>query len=236
MTNNEIDFTKVGENITAANSQIKMKKHYEANRSYWEWLENKKGNHFVVKNMLWKMQELSGEFLILPRFLDLFFFLYLNKKKPNQQNKQIALNLTRVYSLLCHQYYKSATTFNMITSFYVSPSVWDKFLIGRKAKDKSISILKEMGLIVAYRYNRNKFAPSDNSRFVIMYQFNLEKIKWIHYCVKSIHYLEENKKETKYEEVDNSYNFDNVIEMAERLEENDEYNKMQENFNSSRRA
>lgn len=201
-----------GTSILSAEFQNKMRAKFIANRRYWDYLEKKKGAHVVVKNVLWNMQELSKEFLIVPRFLEQFFFLYLNEKSPSQQNKQLALNVARVLAILSHQYYKSATKFNMVSSFYVSPSVWDKFLVGRKAKDSSISVLKEMGLIISYRFNRNKYAPAENSRFVIIYQFNLEKVKWLHGCVKTMAAFEETKQEEKYEGREYDYSYDEIME------------------------
>lgn len=125
----------------AAESRRKFFLKYGA---YWKQFEQKKGQHEIIKNALFNMQEPSSEFLILPRPLERFFLLYLNKYHPSQQNIQRALNITRVYSLLVHQYYKSAVKFFMVASFYVSPSIWEKWLIGRKAKESSIEILKEM--------------------------------------------------------------------------------------------
>lgn len=161
-------------------------------KAYWEQFEQKKGQHEIIKNALLNMQEPNGEFLITPRPLEQFFLLYLNKFHPSQQNIQRALNIARVYSLLVHQYYKSAVNFNMVSSFYVSPSIWEKWLIGRKAKENSIEILKEMGIIISYRFNRNKHAPAEESRFVIMYQFDMQKVKWLYACVKTLSALNEN--------------------------------------------
>lgn len=222
-----------GTSLLNPESMKEMKKKFEANRKYWDWLEQKKGNHVVVKNVLWNMQELSKEFLIIPCFLEKFFFIYLNEKHPSQQNKQLALNIARVFSLISHQYYKSATKFNMVSSFYVSPSVWDKFLIGRKAKDSSITILEEIGVITSYCFNRNKFAPPNESRFVIMYQFNLEKVRWLHACIKSIAYFEESKQEGKYEGRKYCYEFEDVIDDVGSFEnfiENEKYAKIREEF------
>ena len=67
----------------------------------------------------------------------------------------------------------------MHASFYVSPSVWQKWFIGRKAKENSLLILKEIGLIIYYRFNRRKHTIAQNSRFVIMYQLKLNKVKWL---------------------------------------------------------
>lgn len=212
MKTEAIDYSKIGTSIVSREAAEKRKHSFLKNKQYWEYLEQKKGNHIVVKNTLWDMQELGKEFLIVPRYLEQFFFLYLNEKHPSQQNKQLALNVARVFSVLSHQYYKSATKFNMVSSFYVSPSIWDKFLVGRKAKDNSIAILEQMGLITSYRFNRNKFAPPDNSRFVIMYQFNLEKVKWLHGCVKTMAAFEETKQEEKYEGREYNYSYDDIME------------------------
>ena len=135
--------------------------------TYWKQFESKKGFHKTVNAILFKMQKVSGEFLIEPRLLQKFFLLYLNKFHPSQQNLQRALNVTRVYSLLVHQFYKSAKKFKIHTSFYVSPSVWQKWFIGRKAKENSLLILKEIGLIIYYRFNRRKHTIAQNSRFEI---------------------------------------------------------------------
>lgn len=212
MKTENIDFSKIGTSIVCKEFQNKMRAKAVADKNYWEYLQDKKGNHLVVKNMLWNMQELSKEFLIMPRFLEQFFFLYLNEKHPSQQNKQLALNVARVFAVLSHQYYKSATNFNMVSSFWVSPSVWDKFLVGRKAKDNSIAILEKMGLIISYRFNRNKFAPAENSRFVIMYQFNVDKVKWLHACVKTLSALEDTRQEETCEERERHFSYADITD------------------------
>ena len=112
-------------------------------KSYWEQLEKKKGLHKVVKNTLLNMQELNKEFLVTPLALEKFFLVYLNKYHPSQQNLQRAVNMARVYALLSHQYYQSAEKYHMVASFFVSPSVWERWLIGRKAKESSIEIYKK---------------------------------------------------------------------------------------------
>ncbi len=199
---------KQGVSIISRESAISRKEFFMKNKLYWEQFEKKIGLHKIVKNALFNLQEPTEEFLIVPRPLEKFFLLYLNKFFPSQQNKQCALNVARVFALLSHQYYLSAEKFNMKTSFYVSPSIWDKWLIGRKAKETSIKILKEMGLITKYRFNRNKYAPAEESRFVIMYQFNLQKIKWLYACVKTLIALEqkqafeEQKVVKEYEEIE----------------------------------
>lgn len=208
----KIDFNKIGTSIVNREFAEKRIQYFLNKKEYWEQLEQKKGNHSIIKSVLMDMEELSGEFLIVPRFLEQFIFLYLNEKQPSQQNKQLALNVARVFALLSHQYYKSVTKFNMDSSFYVSPSVWDKWLIGRKAKDSSIAMLEKMGVIISYRFNRNKFAPPDKSRFVIMYQFNLDKVEWLHGCVKTMAALEETKREEKYEGREYHYRYDEIMD------------------------
>lgn len=203
----KVNNRKKGVNVTSREAAEQRRQFFLKKKMYWEQFEQKKGLHEIVKNSLLNMQEPSGEFLILPRPLEQFFLLYLNKYHASQQNIQRALNIARVYSLLSHQYYKSATNFNMQASFYVSPSVWDKWFIGRKAQESSIKILKEMGLIISYRFNRNKYAPAENSRFVIMYQFNLQKVKWLYACVKTLTALGEGIDEQK-----NAYTYDDITE------------------------
>ena len=66
----EIDFRNIGTSIVNPESMRKMRAKFLASKKYWEFLEQKKGNHTVVKNRLLNMQELSGEFLILPLLLD----------------------------------------------------------------------------------------------------------------------------------------------------------------------
>ena len=184
-----------GVNLVSRKAAEVRRQYYLKKKSYWEQLEKKKGLHKVVKNTLLNMQELSKEFLVTPRALEKFFLLYLNKYHPSQQNKQRAINVARVYALLSHQYYQSAERYHMVASFFVSPSIWEKWLIGRKAKENSIKLLQEMGLIFSYRFNRNKHAPIEESRFVIMYQFILSKVQWLHACVKTLIALEDNPQE-----------------------------------------
>ncbi len=203
----EVNNRKKGVSLISREAVEQRRQFFLKKKVYWEQFEQKKGLHEIVKNSLLNMQEPSGEFLILPRPLEQFFLLYLNKYHASQQNIQRALNITRVYSLLVHQYYKSATKFDMIASFYVSPSIWEKWLIGRKAKENSIMILKEMGLIISYRFNRNKGAPAEESRFVVMYQFNLQKVKWLYACVKTLSALgEDNVKR------ENAFDYDDITE------------------------
>jgi hypothetical protein len=197
----EIDFSKVGTSIIRRDFLERTQQYYLSRRKYWEQFEKKIGCHEVVKSTLMDMEELSREFLILPLILERFFFLYLEKNHPSQQNKQTALSITRVFSVLSHQYYKSATKFNMVAAFFVSPSVWDKFLIGRKAKESGIEVLKEMGLIISYRFNRNKYAPAENSRFVIMYEFDIRKLDWLVACVKTLVALEERGKKISLDDI-----------------------------------
>lgn len=221
----EIDFTKVGHSMLCPEFQRgmlgKFKNEFEAKKDYWTRLEEKKGNHLVVKSRLLNMQELSGEFLVLPRYLERLFMLYLNKYHPSQQNKQVALNVARVYSLLTNQYFKSAEYFKMTASFYVSPRIWDDFLIGRNAKDNSIAVLQEMGVIIKpYRFNRSyhPLLSAENQsepRIVIMYQFNLEMVKWLHDCVKAIKELEVVVGEERHEGRACDYDFDDVLDVME---------------------
>ena len=199
-----------GYQIISLEAAESRRKYFLKYKPYWEQFEQKKGQHEIIKNALLNMQALGSEFLILPRLLERFFLLYLNKYHPSQQNLQRALNITRVYSVLVHQYYKSAVRFFMVASFYVSPNIWEKWLIGRKAKESSIEILKERGLIISYRFNRRKHAPAEESRFVIMYQFNLQKVKWLYLCVKRLSTIEEINKE--FEEEQNKYTYDDIVE------------------------
>lgn len=212
METEKTDFSKIGTSIVNREFAEKRRQYFLKKKQYWEQFEQKKGNHTIIKSMLMDMEELSGEFLIAPRFLEQFFLLYLNKHHPSQQNSQLALNVARVFAVLSHQYYKSATQCNMTASFYVSPSVWEKWLVGRKAKESSISILEKMGMIISYRFNRNKFAPAENSRIVTMYQFNLDKVKWLHGCVKTMAVYEEMKQESKYEEQEYHYSYDEIMD------------------------
>ena len=70
--------------------------------------------------------------------------------------------------------------------------------------------MKEIGVITSYRFNRNKFAPPDNSRFVTMYQFNLDKVKWLQGCVKTMATFEELKQEGNLEGNRFDYSFDDI--------------------------
>lgn len=215
---------KQGVSIISREAAISRKEFFMKNKLYWEQFEKKIGLHKIVKNALLNLQEPTEEFLIVPRPLEKFFLLYLNKFFPSQQNKQCALNVARVFALLSHQYYFSAERCNMKASFFVSPSIWEKWLIGRKAKETSIKILEEMGLITKYRYNRNKYAPAEESRFVIMYQFILQKVKWLYACVKTLIALEqkqpfeEQKVVKEYEEIK-----EDIFGYIEKAESEEEY-------------
>ena len=215
---------KQGVSIISREAAISRKEFFEKKKIYWEQFKKKEGMHKIVKNALLNMQEPTAEFLITPPALEKFFFLYLNKYHKSQQNKQSALSLTRVFSLLSHQYYLSAEKFNMKASFYVSPSIWDKWLIGRKAKENSIKILEEMDLIFQYRFNLNKYAPKEESRFVKMYQFNLQRVKWLYACVKTLIELE---KKSPFEEQKLIKDYEEITEdifgFIEKSESEEEY-------------
>ena len=216
--------SKQGVSLISREAAISRKEFFMKNKIYWEQFEKKIGLHKIVKNALLNLQEPTAEFLVVPRPLEKFFLLYLNKFFPSQQNKQCALNVARVFALLSHQYYHSAEKFNMKVSFFVSPSIWEKWLIGRKAKETSIKILEEMGLITKYRFNRNKHAPAEESRFVIMYQFNLQKVKWLYACVKTLIELE---KKSPFEEQKLIKDYEEITEdifgFIEKSESEEEY-------------
>ena len=110
----------------------------------------------------------------------------------------------------------------MKASFFVSPSIWEKWLIGRKARENSIKILEEIGLIFHYRFNRNKHASEGESRFVIMYQFNLQKVKWLYACVKTLSLLGEDHKNKN-----SKYSYDDIMkdvfDEIGKVEEEEEY-------------
>ena len=182
-----------GVSIISREAAEERRQFYMKKKEYWEKFEQKAGLHIAVKNLLFKMQEESKEFLMVPRLLGVFFLLYLNKFHPSQQNMQRALNTTRVFFFFVHQFQKSINKFNMKTSFFVSPSIWEKWLIGRKAKESGIEILKKMGVLISYRYNRKKKMSIEEPRFVIMYQFNLQKVKWLYDCVRMVAIRDEAK-------------------------------------------
>lgn len=60
---------------------------------------------------------------------------------------------------------------------------------------------------------RNKFAMPDNSRFITMYQFNLDKVKWLQGCVKTMSTFEELKQEEKIEGNQFDYAFDDIVKV-----------------------
>ncbi len=103
----------------------------------------------------------------------------------------------------------------MKTSFFVSPSIWEKWLIGRKAKESGIEILKKMGVLISYRYNRKKKMSIEEPRFVIMYQFNLQKVKWLYDCVRMVAIRDEAKQVDRYEEKTNDYSYDDIMDDLE---------------------
>ena len=196
---------KKGVSLVSRAAAEARRQYFLQQKSYWEHLEQKKGQHWVVKNSLLNLQELNKEFLILPLALEKFFLLYLDKHHPSQQNKQRAVNIARVYALLSHQYFQSAEKYNMVASFFVSPSIWDKWLIGRKAKESSIKTLQEMDVIFSYRFNLEKH--HNKPRFVTMYQFKIAKVKWLHACAKTLLALQENRQDG-----DSQYNYDDIME------------------------
>lgn len=207
----ENNIRKKGVSIVSREAAENRRAYFLKQMPYWEEFAKKRGMHKVIKNTLWNMQETHGEFLITPRPLEHFFLLYLNKFHPSQQNIQRALNLARVYAILVHQYYHSAENYNMVASFFVSPSIWRDWLIGRKAKENCIAILEEMGVIFSYRYNLNKHAPAEESRIVIMYQFKLKKVKWLYACVKTLLALKSSE-EPAYGTEREVYTYDEIME------------------------
>ncbi len=50
-----------------------------------------------------------------------------------------------------------------------------------------------MGVLISYRYNRKKKMSIEEPRFVIMYQFNLQKVKWLYDCVRMVAIRDEAK-------------------------------------------
>lgn len=215
---------KQGVSIISREAVKSRKEFFEKNKMCWEQFEKKIGLHKIVKNALLNMQEPTAEFLVTPLALERFFFLYLKKFYKSQQSKQCALNIVRVFSLLSHQYYLSAEKFNMKASFFVSPSIWEKWLIGRKAKETSIKVLEDMGLIISYRFNRNKYAPAKDSKIVVMYQFNLKKLKWLYACVKTLIVMEE---KISFEEKTIVKSYDEIVDdrfgYIEKAESEEEY-------------
>lgn len=95
-----MEYTNKGTSIISRKAAEERRRHFFKQKSYWEQLEKRKGNHQYVRSALLDMNELSGEFLIMPRLLEQFFFLYLNKHRPSQQNSQLALSVVRVFALL----------------------------------------------------------------------------------------------------------------------------------------
>lgn len=87
-----------GVSIISREAAISRKEFFMKNKIYWEQFEKKIGLHKIVKNALLNLQEPTAEFLVVPRPLEKFFFLYLNKFFSSQQNKQCALNVARVFA------------------------------------------------------------------------------------------------------------------------------------------
>lgn len=71
-----MEYTNKGTSIISRKAAEERRRHFFKQKSYWEQLEKKKGNHQYVRNALLDMNELSGESLIMPRLLEQFFFLY----------------------------------------------------------------------------------------------------------------------------------------------------------------
>lgn len=89
----EVNNRKKGVSLISREAVEQRRQFFLKKKVYWEQFEQKKGLHEIVKNSLLNMQEPSGEFLILPRPLEQFFLLYLNKYHASQQNIQRALNI-----------------------------------------------------------------------------------------------------------------------------------------------
>ncbi|MDR0426004.1 MAG: hypothetical protein LBH24_02420, partial [Clostridiales bacterium] len=70
----EINFSKIGTSIISRAFHEKTRQYYLSKKNYWEQFEEKIGSHELVKSQLMDMEELSREFLILPRLLEQFFF------------------------------------------------------------------------------------------------------------------------------------------------------------------
>jgi len=215
-----IDWEKVGTSIVSPEAARARLEHFKEQKPYFESLEEKRGNHLKVKGILESMQSLSSAGLIVPRLLQSVLKIYLDKYAPSQQNKQLAKSTARVFALLSHEYYHAATKFNVIASFFVSPSVWKRFSFGRQEKESGLRVLIKMGVIINYKRNLNQFEPNKGLRITKFFQFNMAKVEELYSYVKALAGLEEDERLAIWEGYQPSYvyrdfTFDDVLEWLE---------------------
>lgn len=135
-----------------------------------QWENSKK-----VAGLMLDMQKSCGGFVMKPIILGQVFLHYLQENQPNGNNIETARGLAEVFSLMCHIYRRGAKRFNFITSFFISPSIWHEHLIGRRVQERSIAILREMGLVENYNWYPDG-KPNHRRKW---YRINLEKLQEI---------------------------------------------------------
>ena len=91
--------------------------------------------------------ENCGGFVMEPIAWGEVFYAELQSKNPNNQNREVARNLSKVFAVLCHTFYFAKKKNANMEIFFVSPCIWEKHMLGRKTVKVSTERLKEMGLI-----------------------------------------------------------------------------------------
>lgn len=130
----------------------------------------KQQNCIKVRDMISKLQKKSGA-IIKPIAFGKQFYNYLCEKYPtNKMNIDRARTMAEVFAILCNEYYVHGLRYDLKSAFFVTEKTWLKMLIGRKARENSIKILKEIGLINYYNIVDKEYKI--RRRF---YEINVEK-------------------------------------------------------------
>ena len=139
-------------------------------------MKMKEYNHELVREQIMELQKLNGA-AIKPIVLIPVFYEQLHSEKPKGRMDRVkARNMADVFAALCNEYYiMNAYNNHPEEEFYMAPSKWEKYLLGKQAIRKSITELANMGLI-SYR---KVSCPNDPMKKTFMYRihaFMLERL------------------------------------------------------------
>lgn len=126
-----------------------------------------------VRNQLEEMQYYGGA-AIKPLGLYEIIYNLLNEHSPSSMNRSKTRDIVDTFCALCNEYYLiSSRNKDTINEFFMTNERWDKYYLGQKARENSIKILNELGLI-SYRLARNPYKPINTVR---MYSIDLSTLK-----------------------------------------------------------
>lgn len=151
-----------------------IKPRYVEGELFSKQLENK-NNYKKVRKILVDLQKQSGS-IIKPIAFAQLFYLYLKKNHPSRNNIDQARNMAEVFAILCNEYFIHGKTHNITSAFFITQEKWREYMIGRTARENSIKILKEIGLIDYYNF----YKKSKETRRR-MYIVNLAKLEQLIY-------------------------------------------------------